>query len=78
MHFEKIRTFDAIFDNIKERAYLLKDKYVIPLDDLDDSQILEKETELKYLDSDFSKILDLITELCKNFPRGYDKAEEII
>ena len=78
MHFEKIRTFDAIFDNIKERAYLLKDKYVIPLDDLDDSQILEKETELKYLDSDFSKILDLITELSKNFPHGYDKAEEII
>ena len=78
VHFEKIRAFDAIFDNIKERAYLLKDKYEISLSDLDDSQILEKETELKSLDSEFSKILDLITELSKNCPHGYQEADDII
>ena len=78
IHFEKIRAFDAIYDNIKERAYLLKDKYEISLSELDDSQILEKETELKALDSEFSKILDLITELCKNCPHGYEEADGII
>ena len=78
VHFEKIRAFDAIFDNIKERAYILRDKYEISLFELDDSQILEKETELKSLDSEFSKILDLITELSKNCPHGYQEADDII
>ena len=77
IHFEKIRAFDAIYDNIKERAYLLKDKYEISLSELDDSQILEKETELKALDNEFSKILDLITKLCKNCPLEYEEADGI-
>ena len=78
MNFEKIHAFDAIFENIKERAYLLKDKYELPLSELNDSQILEKETELKSLDSEFSRILDLITELSKNYPHGYAEADSII
>ena len=78
MNFEKIRAFDAIFENIKERAYLLKDKYELSLSDLSDSQILEKETELKSLDSEFSRILDLITELSKNYPLGYSEADTVI
>ena len=44
---EKISSFNGIFENINERALILKCKCLIPLEDLSDSQILEKEKNLK-------------------------------
>ena len=50
----------------------------MPLKDLSDSQILEKEKNLKDLDFEYSKILNWITELVKAGPADYEKTNEIL
>ena len=74
----KISTFIGVFSNIKERAYLLKSKYELALNELTDSQILEKEKDVKTLNGEFHKILDLITELIRASPADYDEADEVL
>ena len=66
-----IGTFIGISENIKERAALMESKCLISLDELSDSQILEKMQDRKMLDSEYNQILDWITELVKVCPSDY-------
>ena len=75
---EKIEIFNGIFDNIRERILLLKAKCEIDLDNLNDSDLLQKSKASALLDSEFSEIIDRVTELVKATPPIYEKAEGLL
>ena len=70
----KVETFNGIFENIRERVMLLQSKCIVKYEMLSNSQILEKVKETRLLDSDYSEILDWITELIKVCPSGYTRS----
>ena len=55
---QRIGTFIGISENIKERVALMESTCLISLDELSDSQILEKIQDSKMLDSEYNQILD--------------------
>ena len=75
---EKINVFNGIFSNIQERTCLLREKLEISVADLTDVQIMEKQKDIKVLDTEFNKILDLITELIKCSPPDYNQTEAVL
>ena len=56
----------------------MESKCLIALDELSDSQILEKMQDMKMLDSEYNQILDWITELVKVSPSDYDQTNGIL
>ena len=75
---ERISKFNGIFENINERAVFLKSKCLIQLENLSDSQILEKTKNLKALGFEYSELLNRITELIKAGPADNEKTNEIL
>ena len=75
---ENIHTFNGIFENIRERALVLKSKCIISLEELSDSQVLERMKDVKSFDSEYNEILNWITELIKVSPSDYKKTDEVL
>ena len=69
---EKENSFLAVYENLKERALLFKQKLEITIDELSDNQIMERLNNMKTLDDNFNKILDLISELKKASPPDHE------
>ena len=47
-------------------------KYDIPLNDVDDGLIFDKYRDVKSVDTEFSEILDKVTDLREKIPREWD------
>ena len=75
---EKICVFNSIMSNVKERHDSFKSKYSIDLNDLSDSDLLKRQCDVALVDSEFSDILDWMTELAKARPSNYHRADIIL
>ena len=75
---EKISVFKSIISNVKERHDSFQSKYSIDLNDLSDSDLLKRQRDVALVDSEFSDILDWMTELAKARPTNYQQADAIL
>jgi len=75
---EKIEVFEIIYSNVKERVLILKSKCSFNVNEMSDSDLLQKYKDFTVIDRDFGEILDRVTELAKASPPMYDKAVEML
>ena len=69
----KIKVCESLFENVKERISLLKQKCVVDLRKASDSSVLDLRKNVKDFDSEFNDVLDRITELGKSYPSQYSE-----
>ena len=75
---EKIAVFKSIISNVKERYDSFQSKYSVDLGSLSDSDLLKRQQDIALIDSEFSDILDWLTELAKARPTNYQEADAIL
>ncbi|MDP7406234.1 MAG: hypothetical protein QF495_05675, partial [SAR324 cluster bacterium] len=75
---EKIQSCKSLYGNISERFSNLESKCMVQVEKLTDSQVMEFNSDLKVLDSDFNDLLDRITQLGQLNPAQFSETDEYL
>ena len=75
---ERIKIFEGILSNVKDRINILSAKYQTEVSALSDSALLDAQKDLVKLDSELTGVLDWVTELIKAVPPNYHGADDVI
>ena len=75
---EKIKIFEGIHSNVKDRIKILSSKCRTDVSDMADSALLDAQKDLVKLDSELTDVLDWVTELVKAVPPNYHGADDVV
>ena len=67
-----------VYEDIKLKKEMFVKKYDIPLNDVDDGLIFDKYRDIKSVDTEFSEILDKMTDLREKIPGEWDARQDIL
>ena len=75
---EKIQCCESLYVNISDRFSTLESKSSIQVKKLTDSQVMEKNSDLNLLDSEFNDLLDRITKLGQLNPSEFEETQDYL